>query len=158
MFSVRKVKTKSGSTAVQVVRYAGHKSIIIKHIGSSKDDTEIAVLMNSAANWIEEYSAQLPLFPDQKQKLLVVDRGECVGVTHNFAAHVLICFVALMGEKYLELTTRLSLREIRYLTWDITETQIQDNLTKEIFSFRSPTKVILAKLSALISKWNLLPH
>jgi transposase len=85
MFSVRKVKTKSGSTAVQVVRYIGHRAIILKHIGSSKDDTELAVLMLSAANWIEENSAQLSLFVDQKQKLLVVDRGECIGVTHHFA-------------------------------------------------------------------------
>lgn len=85
MFSVRKVKTKSGSTAVQVVRYVGHKAIILKHIGSTKDDTELTVLMLSAANWIEENSAQLSLFADQKQKLLVVDRGECIGVTHQFA-------------------------------------------------------------------------
>ena len=55
-------------------------------------------------------------------------------------AHVLICFVALMAEKYLELTTELSLREIRFLVMNITETHIQDQLTKEIFTFRSPTK------------------
>ena len=59
MFSVRKVKTRSGSTAVQVVRYVGHKAIIIKHIGSSKDETELTVLLQSAADWIEENTAQL---------------------------------------------------------------------------------------------------
>ena len=85
MFSVRKVKTRSGSTAVQVVRYVGHKAIIFKHIGSSKDETELTVLLQSAADWIEENTAQLSLFADQKQKLLVVDRGECIGVTHYFA-------------------------------------------------------------------------
>ncbi len=85
MFSVRKVKTKSGSTAVQVVRYIGHKSIVLKHIGSAKDETELAVLRQRALEWIEEESAQLSLFPSQKQKLLVVDRGECIGVTHHFA-------------------------------------------------------------------------
>lgn len=74
-------------------------------------------------------------------------------------AHVLICFVALMAEKYLELTTKLSLREIRFLVWNITETHIQDQLTKQIFVFRSPTKEILnSQLENLISKWNLLPH
>src|SRR5665811_698212 len=74
-------------------------------------------------------------------------------------AHVLICFVALMAEKYLELTTKLSLREIRFLVWNITETHIQDSLTKKIFVFRSPTKEILeSKLVNLITNWNLLPH
>lgn len=74
-------------------------------------------------------------------------------------AHILICFIALMAEKYLELTTKLSLRETRFLVWNITETHIQDRLTKETFVFRSPMKDILnSKLSNLISKWNLLPH
>jgi len=74
-------------------------------------------------------------------------------------AHVLICFVALIVEKYLDLTTKLSLREIRFLIMNITETQIQDRVTKETFTFRSPTKDILeTSLAKLISKWNLLPH
>jgi transposase len=74
-------------------------------------------------------------------------------------AHVLICFVALMAEKYLELTTKLSLREIRFLVWNITETQIQDRLTKEILVFQSPTKEILkSQLASLILKWKSLPH
>jgi transposase len=85
MYSVRKVKTKSGSVAVQVVRYVGHRSVIAKHIGSAKDQTEEAVLRKRALEWIDEQTVQLSLFPAQKQKLLVVDRGECIGVTHHFA-------------------------------------------------------------------------
>jgi hypothetical protein len=85
MLSVRKVNTKSGSVAVQVVRYVGHRSIIAKHIGSAKDGTEEAVLRQMALAWIDEHTAQLSLFPAQKQKLLVVERGECIGVTHHFA-------------------------------------------------------------------------
>jgi transposase len=74
-------------------------------------------------------------------------------------AHVLICFAALMAEKFLELTTKLSLREIRFLVWNITETHIQDHLTKQTFVFRSTTKEILkSQLATLITKWNLLPH
>lgn len=53
--------------------------------------------------------------------------------------HVLICFVALIIEKYLELTTHLSMRKIRDLIWDITETQIQEKLTKKSFTFSFPT-------------------
>lgn len=85
MFSVRKVKTKSGSIAVQVVQYVGHRSIISKHIGSAKDDIELTSLRQRAFEWIEEQSSQLSLFPVQKQKVLVVDRGECTKVTHHFA-------------------------------------------------------------------------
>jgi len=74
-------------------------------------------------------------------------------------AHLLICFVALIVEKYLGLSTKLSLREIRFLVWNITETHIQERLTKEIFAFQSPTKEIMqSPLAGLIIKWNLLPH
>jgi hypothetical protein len=54
MYLVRKVRTKSGSVAIQVVRYVGHRSIIAKHIGSAKDQTEEAVLRQRALEWIDE--------------------------------------------------------------------------------------------------------
>jgi hypothetical protein len=45
------------------------------------------------------------------------------------------------------------------LLWNITKTHIQDNLTKEVFGFRSPMSVVLKRnLAELILEWNLLPH
>ena len=85
MFRVRKVRTKSGSRAIQVVQYVGHRSKIAKHIGSAKDDMEFDLLLIKAQSWIADQTFQINLFPEQKQKVLVVDRGECVAVTHNFA-------------------------------------------------------------------------
>jgi transposase len=74
-------------------------------------------------------------------------------------SHVLICFVALIIEKYLELTTKMSLRNIKLLVWNITEFHIRDTITKEIFKFSSPTTEIMnSPLAPLIKKWNLLPH
>lgn len=74
-------------------------------------------------------------------------------------SHVLICFVALMAEKYLELKTNTSLRKIRILVWDLTESHIQDSITKEVFKFSSPTTEIMnTSLAPLINEWNLLPH
>ncbi len=91
MYSIRKVKTKSGSIAIQVVRYAGHRTVVIKHVGSGRSDTELAALRQYAENWIEENSPQLSLFPVQKQKVLLVERGECIGVTHHFAYQFFSC-------------------------------------------------------------------
>jgi hypothetical protein len=85
MYSVRKVKTKSGSTANQVVQYVGHRAKIAKHIGSSKEELEVGILRQKALDWIDEHTAQITLYPDQKQKILIVDRCECIGVTHKFA-------------------------------------------------------------------------
>jgi transposase len=85
MFRVRKVRTKSGSTAIQVVQYKGHRAKIAKHVGSAKDDIEYDLLLKKAQAWIEEQTLQANFFPDQKQKVLIVERGECVAVTHDFA-------------------------------------------------------------------------
>lgn len=85
MFSIRNVKTKSGATAVQVVQYSGHRSIIHKHIGSATNEDELSALKKAAQNWISDHSPQLSIFPTPKQKVLFIDRGECIGVTHHFA-------------------------------------------------------------------------
>lgn len=74
-------------------------------------------------------------------------------------SHVLICFLALIAEKYLELTTQMTLRNIRQLVWSITVSHIQDKITGETFKFTSPTKEIMqSKLASLVKKWELLPH
>jgi transposase len=74
-------------------------------------------------------------------------------------AHVLICFLALIIEKYLELTTEMTLRNIRLLVWNITEAHIRDNLTMETFKFTSPSSELMkSKLGQLVKRWKLLPH
>ena len=95
MLRVRKVKTKSGSTAIQVVQYTGHRAKIIKHIGSAKDDFERDLLITKAQEWIEKYTLQSNLFPEPKQNVLIVERSECVRVTHDFAYHF---FKSCLGE------------------------------------------------------------
>ena len=45
------------------------------------------------------------------------------------------------------------------VVWNITETHIQDKISKEIFKFISPTTEIMkSQLEPLIKKWKLLPH
>lgn len=91
MFRIRKVKTKSGSIAIQVVQYYGHRAKIAKHIGSSKEDLEYELLLKKAQAWIEDQTCQTNLFPEPKQKVLIVERGECVAVTHYFAYQFFMC-------------------------------------------------------------------
>lgn len=91
MLSIRKVKTKSGAIAIQVVRYKGHRAKIIKHIGSSKDEQEISTLYQMAKEFKEEYSGQSSLFKDEQQRILFIERGECIAVTHHFARKFLLC-------------------------------------------------------------------
>ena len=95
MLRVRKVKTKSGSTAIQVVQYTGHSAKIIKHIGSARDDFERELLITKAQEWIDKFTQQPNLFLGQKQNVLIVERSECVRVTHDFAYQF---FKSCLGE------------------------------------------------------------
>ena len=50
--------------------------------------------------------------------------------THDaIRAHVLLCFVALMIGKFLEIKTGLSLKRARDILWDVQEAHIEDSLT-----------------------------
>ena len=62
MLSIRKVRTASGSVAVQVVQYEGHKSKIVKHIGSGKQVEEVSSLVKKANEWISNQTGQASLF------------------------------------------------------------------------------------------------
>src|SRR3989304_9778973 len=97
MFSIRKVRTASGSIAIQIVQYQGHKSKIIKHLGSSKDAVEVSVLIQKAKEWINNETRQISLFVESQQKILFVDRGECIGITHQFARQFLLCSINECG-------------------------------------------------------------
>ena len=142
MLKIRKVKTKSGAIAFQVVQYKGHKVKIEKHIGSAKNEEQCKALQ----------SFRMSKFDLQAQP--IYHRNE-----DAVRSHVLICFVALMAEKYLELKTNISLKKIRMNVWDITESHIQDSTTKEVFKFLSPTSEIFnTPLANLINEWGLLPH
>jgi len=85
MLRIRKVKTRSGSTAVQVVQYTRHSAKIVKHMGRIRDDIEWELLINKAREWIEKYTRQPNVFPGQRKNVLVVERSECVRVTQDFA-------------------------------------------------------------------------
>ncbi len=62
MLKTRTIKTSSGSTAVQVVEYHQGNRKIISHIGSAKNDKELLLLKQKAADWITDNNKQLSLF------------------------------------------------------------------------------------------------
>lgn len=62
MLHIRTTKTGSSSTAVQVVRYSSCKTIIIKHIGSASDKSELKLLKHQAEDFVEKLTGQQSLF------------------------------------------------------------------------------------------------
>lgn len=68
---LRKVKTHSGSTAIQVGQYKGKRFHLTKHIGSSKEQTKITELIGIAEEYIRSHSPQLAFnFHPQSEEIL----------------------------------------------------------------------------------------
>src|SRR5690554_2081721 len=85
LMKIRVVKTASKASAVQVVRYQNNKRIIVQHIGSAHNDTELEKLKLSAQEWIKDYSSQLSVFPDESpNKLLHLNHCTFVGVQYRY--------------------------------------------------------------------------
>lgn len=85
MLKIRKVKTSSGKTAVQVILYKDYKRKVLKHIGSGKDDAEIQLLKLQANQFIKDYTQQLSVFPsDNPNMLLFIEHTECIGFYYGF--------------------------------------------------------------------------
>ncbi len=88
---VRTVKTSSGATAVQIVRYKKSKTIVISHLGSAHTPDNLSALKEEAQKQIEETSEQKSLFPKEKQKaspILVINKSQYLGVRYgNMSIH-----------------------------------------------------------------------
>lgn len=64
MTFIRKVKTASGATAVQIVRKSSGRIVKVKHLGSAHTKEELEILMSLANKRLHE--GQQVLFPDSK--------------------------------------------------------------------------------------------
>lgn len=76
MAYIRKVKTTSGATAVQIAHKRKGKVVKIIHLGSAHNEEELKVLVGLARKEID--SNQLPLFPEPQPSLRV-------GIKYSFS-------------------------------------------------------------------------
>lgn len=90
---IRTVKTSSGATAVQIVRYEKGKTIVVSHIGSAHTEDALNDLKEEAQKQIEKTTIQKSLFPKEKQKkspILVINKSEYLGVRYTFIYDALV--------------------------------------------------------------------
>jgi len=68
MFRIRNTPTQSGATAIQVVKYVSRKTVVIKHVGSSKNPKDLELLRIAAYRWIDKHTSQMRLFSRKEGK------------------------------------------------------------------------------------------
>ncbi len=128
--TIRKVRTASGATAVQVVRNERKKRTIIKHIGSAHTEDECELLLAEAERYAEAHCRQPNLFAENSAPTPKLDLtcAKLVGVTHLFARNALLGCARLCGlrdlpELYLDLALMRiieptsKLRTLELLEW-----------------------------------------
>lgn len=108
--TIRKVRTASGAIAVQIIRYSQGKRVIVRHIGSSHTDEELAVLCQEAEIQKEQLSLQPSLFSiiEKPSKLLHEEHLQLSSVTHLFAYRALkkcsqLCGLGFLHHLYQDL-------------------------------------------------------
>lgn len=96
--TIRKVRTGSGATAVQVVKYVKRKCVVVRHIGSANTDDELTVLLQEAEIVREQLCLQPSLFAKIEQKsILHAEHLALQSVTHKFALNFLRCCFQVCG-------------------------------------------------------------
>jgi hypothetical protein len=103
VLKVRKTKTGSGNTAVQVVSYHGRRIKVVKHVGTAHNAQEIADLVVLANQFVLASSPTPPLFPEvfdadpPRQPLVSIDQLVFTKTYHTFAYEFLARFYRLNG-------------------------------------------------------------
>ena len=96
---IRKTRTASGATAVQVVRYGQGRRAIVKHVGSAGNDADLAVLMSEADLYVQEHCAQPDLFAatEPTDPVVNLSKLKLLKVTQTFARRALLGCARLCG-------------------------------------------------------------
>ena len=103
MARIRRVKTASGKTAIQVVERSGllRRTKIIKHIGSGDSGAEIENLLTLAQKYLDSEEKTKPLFPElfesPKYDLVSKSHIKAKAGKHSFAYEFLDEYYKLNG-------------------------------------------------------------
>jgi len=98
MYKIRQIKYSSDSVSIQVYQIINRKRVIIRHIGTARNDQEKADLITLAQDFIYKVSKQLSLFEDtQASTLLSLNHCEFIGIYYSFLHEVLSKIIINIG-------------------------------------------------------------
>lgn len=98
MPSIRRVKTSSKATAIQVVEYRNRKIAVLKHFGSAHTKSELQALIQDAQEWLKDKTRQVSLFePSKKERLLHLGITRFLGVRYQLGYMLLREVISRLG-------------------------------------------------------------
>lgn len=98
MYKIREIRYSSNSVSIQVYKIENRKRIIVRHIGTAKNEQEKSDLLALAQDFINKISKQFSLFEHcQSNNILNVSQTEFKGVYYNFLYELLFKIIIQVG-------------------------------------------------------------
>jgi len=98
MYKIREIKYASNSVSIQVYKIENRKRIIVRHIGTARNEQEKSDLLALANDFIEKASKQLHLFDNnQSNNILYVNQTEFIGVHYSFLYELISKLIISIG-------------------------------------------------------------
>ena len=98
MYKIRQIKYAEGSVSIQVYKIENRKRVIVRHIGTARNEQEESALISLANDFIEKASKQLFLFEDiQSNNILYINQTEFIGVHYTFLYELISKLIIAIG-------------------------------------------------------------
>ena len=98
MYKIRQIKYASNSVSIQVYKIENRKRIIVRHIGTARNEQEKADLLSLGNDFIEKVSKQFNLFEnDQSNSILYLNQTEFTGVYYTFLYELISKLTIIIG-------------------------------------------------------------
>lgn len=98
MYKIRQVKYAINSVSIQVYKIENRKRVIVRHIGTARNEQEKSDLLILANDFIEKASKQLHLFGNNEtDHFFYVNQIEFIGVYYTFLYELVSKLIITIG-------------------------------------------------------------
>lgn len=98
MYKIRQIKYSANSISIQVYKIENRKRIVVRHIGTARNEQEQSGLLALANDFIEKISKQLFLFGgEQPGNVLYINQTQFIGVYYTFLYDVIAKLIITIG-------------------------------------------------------------
>jgi len=117
MYKIRQIRYSANSTSIQVYKIENRKRVIVRHIGTARNEQEKSDLLSLAYDYIEKITKQLYLFEDaQSGNILYVNQTEFIGIHYSFLYELLSKLIIKIEFDKLKSSLLLDLVILRMIT------------------------------------------
>lgn len=98
MYKIRQIQYSAGSTSIQVYKIENRKRVIVRHIGTARNEQEKSDLISLANDFIEKASKQLYLLEGSaSNNILYVNQTTFIGVYYTFLYELFSKLIIAIG-------------------------------------------------------------